>query len=65
MGIEDRAPAGRYRKKVDPKRAQQIREGGKKADEIRQQSMAQHQKLEVPLAEKLLEEELKKIKNNH
>lgn len=61
MGIEDRSPAGRYRKKIDPKRAQQIREGGKKAEAIRQKAMAQHKELEEPLAEKILEEELKKL----
>jgi len=61
MGEGDIMPIGRRRKKADPKHAQKIREGGKKADAIRKKSNEHHKKVEVPIAEEQLEKDLKDL----
>jgi hypothetical protein len=61
MGEGDLMPIGRHRKKRDPKYAQKIREGGKKADRIRKKSNEHHKKVEVPIAEEQLLKDLKNL----
>lgn len=64
MGEGDLMPAGRRRKKrIDPKKLQKIKEGWKKAEKIRQETMAHHEEHEVPKAEEELLKDLKEIEN--
>lgn len=56
-------PAGGHRRKADPKHAQAIKEGGKKAQKIAKDTTAKHQQEEVPKAEELLLEGLEEIEN--
>lgn len=63
MGLTE-SYSGGGTKRYDPKYAKKIKEGGKKADQIRKLAKEHHEKLEVPSAEAQLEEALKKI-NNH
>jgi len=60
----DLMPIGGHKRKYDPKHAQKIKEGGKKAEEIRQASIAQHKAEEVPVAEENLLKDLEDIQNN-
>ena len=47
-------PTGSYRrKKIDPKKIKKIKEGGKKADEIREKANEHHKKEEIPKAEEI------------
>lgn len=61
MGQGDLLPIGQHRRKADPKRAQKIKEGGKRADHIHKQSENHHQSQEVPVAEAELMKDLEKI----
>lgn len=61
MGQGDFMPIGGHRRKYDPKHAQKIKEGGKKADEIRQKAMEEHKKIDIPIAEEELMKDLDKI----
>jgi hypothetical protein len=63
MGEGDFMPIGRHRRKYDPKRAQKIKEGGKKADKIRKIANSMHRKHEVPKAEEELLKDLEEIPN--
>lgn len=61
MGQGDHMPSGGHRKKHDPKHAQKIKEGGKKADAIRKKADEYHAANDVPIAENQLEKDLKQI----
>ena len=61
MGQGDFMPIGGHRKKYDPKHAQKIKEGGKKADAIRQKAMEEHKSVDVPAAEDELLKDLENI----
>jgi len=61
MGEGDLMPIGRYKKKPDPKLVQKIKEGGKRADKIRERAIAQHKSIEEPAAEAQLLKDLKDI----
>lgn len=63
MGEGDFMPQGYRRKKADPKRAAKIKEGGKKADEIRKKAMTHHHEHDVPKAEEDLLKDLESIPN--
>ncbi|MBN1258790.1 hypothetical protein JXA05_03470 [Candidatus Peregrinibacteria bacterium] len=65
MGAGDYMPTGHHRRRYDPKAAKRIREGGKKADAIRQLSVKQHQEHEVPAAEEELQKALEAMENNN
>ncbi|MBU0727103.1 hypothetical protein KKA95_00280 [Patescibacteria group bacterium] len=60
MGQGDYMPTGGHRRRYDPKQAQKIKEGGKRAEKIRQKSTQHHKEVEVPQAE---EELLKDLEN--
>ena len=62
MGQGDLMPIGGHRRKYDPKHAQKIKEGGKKAEKIRKKSNRHHKAVEVPKAEEELLEDLEKLK---
>lgn len=58
----DLMPLGGYRKKaIDPKRVQKIKEGWKKAEEIRKKATEHHHSTDVPAAEEQLLEDLKDL----
>ena len=62
MGEGDHMPSGGgHRRQIDPKKIAKIKEGGKKADAIRQQADAHHEAEEVPKAEEELLKDLNKI----
>lgn len=61
MGQGDFLPISGHRRHYDPKHAQQIKEGGKKADAIRKQATKQHKEVEVPKAEEELLKDLEAI----
>ena len=61
----DLMPSGGHRRKADPKHAQAIKEGGKKAQKIAKETTAKHQAEEVPKAEELLLEGLEGIEDKH
>lgn len=61
MGEGDFMPIGRHRRKYDPKHAQKVKEGGKKADQIRKKTTKHHKEVEVPKAEEELLKDLKGI----
>ena len=63
MGEGDFMPAGRHRRKHDPKHAKKIREGGKKADAIRKKTNHLHREIEVPAAEEELLKDLSELNN--
>lgn len=54
----DFMPIGGHRRKHDPKHAQKIKEGGKKADLIRKQTNHHHKTVEEPAAEEKLLKDL-------
>ena len=59
MGQGDFMPiSGHHKKPLDPKRIKKIKEGWKKADKIHQEAMKHHHEVDVPTAEKILEDEL-------
>lgn len=60
MGQGDYMPIGGHKRRYDPKYAQKIKEGGKKAEQIRKTSSHHHKSVEIPAAE----EELLKDLNN-
>ena len=65
MGEGDFMPAGRHHQhRADPRRAQKIREGGKRADVMKKISEQHHETLEVPKADEELEKDLQ-ILNHH
>ncbi len=51
-------PIGGHRRKHDPKHAQKIKEGGKKADAIREKTNHHHKTVEEPAAEEELLKDL-------
>ncbi len=65
MGEGDYMPTGGHKRKYDPKHAQAIKEGGKKAQEIAKKTITEHLQKEVPKAEEELLQELTGIENNH
>ena len=62
MGQGDFIPTGGHRRKYDPKHAQKIKEGGKRADIIHKKAMEEHKKVDVPAAEDELLKDLEDIK---
>ena len=52
---------GHHRHRADPKRAQKIREGSKRADVMKKISETHHKNLEVPKAEEELQKALEKL----
>ncbi len=54
-------PVGGHHRKADPKRAKQIKEGGKKADAIHQKAEQHHKKVDIPAAEAELLKDLDNI----
>ena len=65
MGQGDFMPIGGHRRKADPKLIKKIKEGGKKADQIRQKADEHHHAHDVPKAEEELLKDLDSINNNH
>jgi len=65
MGEGDYMPTGGHKRKYDPKHAQAIKEGGKKAQKIAKETEAQHLKEDVPKAEENLLQDLEKVENSH
>ena len=62
MGQGDFMPTGGgHQHKADPKRAKKIKEGGKRADVIRQKANEHHEAKEIPYAENQLMKDLEKI----
>jgi hypothetical protein len=61
----DHMPIGRHRRKHDPKHAQKIKEGGKKAQKIARETTKEHQEVDVPQAEAELLDALKEVENSH
>lgn len=61
MGQGDHMPIGGHRRKYDPKHAQKIKEGGKKAEKIRKKSNHHHKEVEVPQAEEELLKDLEQL----
>ncbi|MDH5597457.1 MAG: hypothetical protein OEY44_05085 [Candidatus Peregrinibacteria bacterium] len=61
----DLMPIGGHKKKYDPKHAQKIKEGGKRAEEIRKKTVEAHQQEEVPIAEDNLLKELEEVQTDH
>lgn len=64
MGQGDFIPIGGHRRKYDPAMAKKIKEGGKMAQKIRQESVAKHKAEEIPLAEEELMKELETLEND-
>jgi hypothetical protein len=60
----DLMPMSGHRRKADPKHAQKIKEGGKKAQKIAKETTAKHQAEEVPKAEEELLKDLEQVENN-
>ena len=54
-------PTGGHRRKIDPKKIEKIKEGGKKADKIHKKTEAHHHEQEVPAAEEKLLKDLKDL----
>ncbi|MFH1012699.1 MAG: hypothetical protein V1760_03035 [Candidatus Peregrinibacteria bacterium] len=54
-------PAGRHHGSPDPRHAQKVKEGGKKADALRKKRERHHKELEVPIAEKELLKDLEQL----
>ncbi len=65
MGEGDYTPAGHHHKKYDPDAVKRLKEGGKKADEIRQLAMKHHQEHDVPTAEQQLLKDLEDVEDNN
>ena len=65
MGEGDHMPIGGHRRKFDPKHAQKIKEGGKKAQKIAKETTQQHQEVDVPQAEEELLQDLKGVENSN
>ena len=60
MGAGDYLPPSRKRR-YDPKHADAIKKGGKKAKKIHDESHAEHQSIEVPQAEEELMKALEEM----
>jgi hypothetical protein len=60
MGEGDYMPSGGHSRSYDPKHAAKIKEGGKKAQKIREMGNEHQKKVDVPKAE---EELLKDLEN--
>lgn len=58
MGEGDHMPMGRRKKQIDPKKLQKIKEGGKKADAIRERADNYHKAHDIPAAEEELRKDL-------
>ncbi len=61
MGEGDHMPIGGHKRKYDPKHAEAIKEGGKRAKEIGEKTRAEHQAVEVPKAEEDLLKDLETL----
>jgi len=61
MGEEDFMPAGGHHRRYDPKLAAKIKEGGKKAQKIREISNEHHKQIDIPKAEEDLLKDLEKL----
>lgn len=61
MGGGDYIPTGGHRRKHDPKYAKKIKEGGKRAQEIRKIATKHHKTEEVPKAEDELMKDLSEL----
>ena len=64
MGEGDHMPAGGHKRKFDPVHAKKIKEGGKIAKKIHEESVAQHEAEDVPKAEEDLLADLENVENN-
>jgi hypothetical protein len=64
MGQGDYIPTGGHQRKFDPAHAKRVKEGGKKADAIRQKATEHHEKVDVPTAEEELLKDLEEIPND-
>ncbi|MBU0577923.1 hypothetical protein KJ742_07390 [Patescibacteria group bacterium] len=61
MGEGDYMPRGGHKRKYDPKYAQKVKEGGKRAETIREKTNRHHKAVEVPAAEEELLKDLEEI----
>ena len=61
MGEGDHMPIGGHKRKVDPKHVQAIKEGGKKAKQIRELADKHQQEIDAPKAEEDLLKELEEL----
>lgn len=61
MGEGDFTPAGGHRRRYDPYRAEAIKNGGKKAQQIAKTTGTHHQVIEIPQAEEELMKELEEM----
>ena len=59
----DLMPIGGHKRKYDPAYAKKIKEGGKLAKQIHDESIAKHKEEDVPKAEENLLADLEKIDN--
>ena len=57
----DYMPSGGHKRKHDPKHAQKIKEGGKKADAIRKKADEHHKTVDEPAAEEKLLKDLEEL----
>ncbi|MBN2087006.1 hypothetical protein JW758_01530 [Candidatus Peregrinibacteria bacterium] len=62
MGEGDFMPIGGHRRKYDPAYAKKIKEGGKKAEKIREKATRHHKTIDVPKAEEDLLKDLEELK---
>lgn len=62
MGQGDHMPIGGHQRKYDRALAKKIKEGGRKAKQIHEESMAKHQAEDVPQAEAELLKDLDSLK---
>lgn len=65
MGEGDFMPVGRHRRRYDPDYAKKLREGGKKAAEIRKKASRHHGAIEVPKAEEQLLKDLEALEKKN
>ena len=59
----DFMPIGGHKRKYDPAYAKKIKEGGKLAKKIHDESIARHQEEDIPIAEENLLNDLEQIDN--
>jgi len=64
MGEGDFMPSGGHNRSYDPKQAAKIKEGGKKAQKIREMGNEHQEKVDVPRAEEELMKALEKLDKN-
>ena len=61
----DLMPIGGHKRRYDPVHAKKIKEGGKKAQKIANESEAKHKAEDIPKAEEELLQDLEGITNNN